>query len=99
MADSNSTPRAFPSPTNANLGAAKSKELAYQVKQIRHALIIGLSSYAEIQRIEDSYLVLKEFGKTPIDDRLKPVGQVAFANVAFAAALAALEAMADEVAP
>ena len=93
MADSKFTP-----PTNAPVGPAKAIDLAYQVKTIRHALIIGLSSYAEIERLENDYEMLKEYGNTPTDGRLKPIGQVDFANIAFADALAALEALADGVA-
>ena len=45
---------------------------ADDVGMIRKALLIGLASFGEIERLEDAFDVEVEVGKTPLPDALRP---------------------------
>jgi hypothetical protein len=96
MADSDNTVN--PSKSEPPVSRTRDVELEHKIKTIRSALIIGLSSYAEIERLRDDFAKYKRFGPDLIDiGRLRPISQVDFANQNFADALWMLDFVGDQV--
>jgi hypothetical protein len=68
----------------------------HPIKVIRKMLIVGLSSYSEVERLRSLYDNLESCGRTP-EGMSVPILQGDFLAGDFADALAFLEQLADEV--
>jgi len=68
-------------------------------RAIRKALIIGLSSFGEIERLDNAYSLHAEIAGDPIPDSLRPLHPTGAADTVghFAAALAAVDWIESEI--
>ena len=70
------------------------RELKIEIRKIRTALLIGLESFGEIERITDRYDALESFSQSP-DTDLRPIHPTGAPDTigVFACALRLLESM------
>lgn len=86
MANENSTP-----------SARDIKELQIDIRKIREALLIGLESFGELERVIDQFQLLESCGR-PASKELRPIHPTGAPDTigVFAAALRLLELMEPE---
>lgn len=86
MADKNSTP-----------SASDARELHSDIRKIREALLIGLESFGEVERVIDRFKLLDMAG-SPADNGLQPLHPTGASDTigVFATALRILDGMEPE---
>ena len=74
---------------------SKSSERLTDIRTVRHALLIGLESFGEIERIGDAFDTRASYSEQPPPDDLKPIHPTGSPDTIgrFAEALRVLEMM------
>ena len=80
---------------NSTLSGSDARELQEDIRQIRRALLIGLESFGEVERVIDRHESLARFDDNKPDSKLRPLHPTGASDTigVFAAALRLLENM------
>lgn len=85
---------------NSTLSGSDASELQADIRKIREALLIGLESFGEVERVIDRHESLTRFTNNKPDRELRPLHPTGAPNTigVFAAALRLLENMEPQTA-
>lgn len=83
---------------NSTLSASDAQQLRIDIRKIREALLIGLESFGEVERVIDWHLMLSNHSNPP-DAGLRPLHPTGAADTIgiFACALRLLECMEPQI--